>query len=69
MMRFVLVTDASKALALEQAKLKITVNCIATSLIEIGNMHDGCSLEAQYIQSNNFVFGGINTSLIIKRWN
>ncbi|WP_445777145.1 beta-ketoacyl-ACP synthase [Shewanella sp.] len=26
-------------------------------------------LETQYIMSNNFAFGGINTSLIFKRWN
>ncbi len=25
-------------------------------------------LETDYIQSNNFAFGGINTSLIFKRW-
>ncbi|WP_372943174.1 beta-ketoacyl-ACP synthase [Shewanella sp.] len=26
-------------------------------------------LETQYVMSNNFAFGGINTSLIFKRWN
>ncbi|HET7369630.1 MAG TPA: beta-ketoacyl-ACP synthase [Gammaproteobacteria bacterium] len=29
---------------------------------------DGRELEAEYIMSNNFAFGGINTSLIFKRW-
>jgi 3-oxoacyl-[acyl-carrier-protein] synthase II len=30
-------------------------------------MHDGRSIDAQYTMSNNFAFGGINTSLIFKR--
>ncbi len=30
---------------------------------------DGRNLEAEYVMSNNFAFGGINTSLIFKRWN
>ena len=38
---------------------------------ECGNldyiMHTGKQLETEYIQSNNFAFGGINTSIIIKR--
>lgn len=29
----------------------------------------GRSLETEYVMSNNFAFGGINTSLIFKRWN
>ncbi len=29
---------------------------------------DGRSLDCQYVMSNNFAFGGINTSLIFKRW-
>ncbi len=29
----------------------------------------GRNLEAEYVMSNNFAFGGINTSLIFKRWN
>ena len=29
----------------------------------------GRELEAEYVMSNNFAFGGINTSLIFKRWN
>ena len=29
---------------------------------------EGRSLDARYIMSNNFAFGGINTSLIFKRW-
>jgi 3-oxoacyl-[acyl-carrier-protein] synthase II len=29
---------------------------------------EGRALEARYIMSNNFAFGGINTSLIFKRW-
>jgi 3-oxoacyl-[acyl-carrier-protein] synthase II len=28
----------------------------------------GRALEAEYVMSNNFAFGGINTSLIFKRW-
>lgn len=31
-------------------------------------MGDGKELDIEYLQSNNFAFGGINTSLIIKRW-
>lgn len=31
-------------------------------------MRDGIDLSAHYVMSNNFAFGGINTSLIIKRW-
>ncbi len=31
-------------------------------------MGEGRHIETDYIQSNNFAFGGINTSLIIKRW-
>lgn len=31
-------------------------------------MGEGRSIDTEYIQSNNFAFGGINTSLIIKRW-
>jgi 3-oxoacyl-[acyl-carrier-protein] synthase II len=29
---------------------------------------DGRELQAQYVMSNNFAFGGVNTSLIFKRW-
>ncbi len=25
-------------------------------------------IDCEFIQSNNFAFGGINTSIIIKRW-
>ncbi|MEO6171568.1 MAG: beta-ketoacyl-ACP synthase, partial [Arenimonas sp.] len=32
-------------------------------------MGSGRELEAEYVMSNNFAFGGINTSLIFKRWN
>lgn len=31
-------------------------------------MAGGRTLECEYVMSNNFAFGGINTSLIIKRW-
>ncbi|WP_434779139.1 beta-ketoacyl-ACP synthase [Neisseria sp. Ec49-e6-T10] len=31
-------------------------------------MQEGRTMDIEYIQSNNFAFGGINTSLIIKRW-
>jgi len=30
---------------------------------------DGQTLDCEYTMSNNFAFGGINTSLIFKRWN
>ncbi len=29
---------------------------------------DGRRIDAEYVMSNNFAFGGINTSLIIRRW-
>ncbi|MCP4392000.1 MAG: beta-ketoacyl-ACP synthase, partial [Gammaproteobacteria bacterium] len=32
-------------------------------------MLDGREIETEYVMSNNFAFGGINTSLIFKRWN
>jgi 3-oxoacyl-[acyl-carrier-protein] synthase II len=25
-------------------------------------------IETEFVQSNNFAFGGINTSLILRRW-
>lgn len=31
-------------------------------------MHEARPLDTQYVMSNNFAFGGINTSLIFKRW-
>lgn len=31
-------------------------------------MGEGRELECEYVMSNNFAFGGINTSLIFKRW-
>ncbi len=30
---------------------------------------EGRNIETEYVMSNNFAFGGINTSLIFKRWN
>lgn len=30
--------------------------------------HEGRRIDTEYIMSNNFAFGGINTSLIFKRW-
>lgn len=30
--------------------------------------HEGRDIETDYVMSNNFAFGGINTSLIFKRW-
>jgi len=30
---------------------------------------DGRELDTDYVMTNNFAFGGINTSLIFKRWN
>ncbi|PHM70570.1 beta-ketoacyl-ACP synthase [Xenorhabdus sp. KJ12.1] len=31
-------------------------------------IHQPRSIQTEFIQSNNFAFGGINTSLVIKRW-
>ncbi len=31
-------------------------------------MADGRNIDTNYVMSNNFAFGGINTSLILKRW-
>jgi len=31
-------------------------------------MHEGRRIDTEYVMSNNFAFGGINTSLIFKRW-
>jgi len=31
-------------------------------------MGEGRTIEAEHVMSNNFAFGGINTSLIFKRW-
>ena len=31
-------------------------------------MGSGRALDVEYLMSNNFAFGGINTSLIFKRW-
>lgn len=31
-------------------------------------MHEGRKINNEYVMSNNFAFGGINTSLIFKRW-
>ena len=31
-------------------------------------MHEARTLKTEYVMSNNFAFGGINTSLIFKRW-
>jgi 3-oxoacyl-[acyl-carrier-protein] synthase II len=31
-------------------------------------VHEGREFETEYVMSNNFAFGGINTSLIFKRW-
>ena len=32
-------------------------------------MEKGRNIDANYVMSNNFAFGGVNTSLIFKRWN
>jgi 3-oxoacyl-[acyl-carrier-protein] synthase II len=29
---------------------------------------EGRALQPEYVMSNNFAFGGVNTSLIFKRW-
>ncbi|QSX37059.1 beta-ketoacyl-ACP synthase [Shewanella sedimentimangrovi] len=37
---------------------------------ELDYLHSGIrALDTDYVMSNNFAFGGINTSLIFKRWN
>nr|WP_318710517.1 beta-ketoacyl-ACP synthase [uncultured Treponema sp.] len=30
---------------------------------------DGRKMDAEYVMSNNFAFGGVNTSLVFKKWN
>jgi 3-oxoacyl-[acyl-carrier-protein] synthase II len=30
---------------------------------------EGRQLEVEYVMCNNFAFGGVNTSLIFKKWN
>ncbi|KLU17083.1 MULTISPECIES: beta-ketoacyl-ACP synthase [Xenorhabdus] len=32
-------------------------------------MHQPRKIQTEFIQSNNFAFGGINTSIVIRRWN
>ncbi|HGU2988942.1 TPA: beta-ketoacyl-ACP synthase [Escherichia coli O103:H2] len=39
-------------------------NCGALDYI----MHEARKVDCEFLQSNNFAFGGINTSIIIKRW-
>ena len=29
---------------------------------------DGRTIDTEYVMSNNFAFGGVNTSLVLKRW-
>ena len=40
--------------------------------IVVGNprrtVGEGRALQTEYVMSNNFAFGGINTSLIFRRW-
>jgi len=43
---------------------KVDKNCGKLDYI----MHEGRQIQTNYIMSNNFAFGGINTSLIFKRW-
>ncbi|NQZ13097.1 MAG: beta-ketoacyl-ACP synthase, partial [Algicola sp.] len=31
-------------------------------------MGEGRNIQSEYVMTNNFAFGGINTSLIFKRW-
>ena len=44
---------------------EIDENCGPLNYIQ----NEGLASEVNYIMSNNFAFGGINTSLIFKRWN
>jgi 3-oxoacyl-[acyl-carrier-protein] synthase II len=44
----------------------IDENC--APLDYIVHAQNGRELEKEYIMSNNFAFGGINTSLVFKRW-
>ena len=39
-------------------------NCGALDYI----MGEARKIDCEFLQSNNFAFGGINTSIIIKRW-
>jgi 3-oxoacyl-[acyl-carrier-protein] synthase II len=36
--------------------------------ISITIMGGGRNIDAEYVMSNNFAFGGINTSLVFSRW-
>jgi 3-oxoacyl-[acyl-carrier-protein] synthase II len=38
--------------------------CAALDYIQ----HDGRAIDAEHVMSNNFAFGGINTSLVLRRW-
>jgi 3-oxoacyl-[acyl-carrier-protein] synthase II len=31
-------------------------------------MGEARKIETEFVQSNNFAFGGINTSLVMRRW-
>jgi 3-oxoacyl-[acyl-carrier-protein] synthase II len=31
-------------------------------------MGDGREMEVDYVMNNNFAFGGVNTSLVFRRW-
>jgi 3-oxoacyl-[acyl-carrier-protein] synthase II len=43
---------------------KVDARCAALDYI----MGEGRTLEAEYVMSNNFAFGGVNTSLVFRRW-
>ena len=42
-----------------------TIHALRDVSLSLG---EGRALDCNYIMSNNFAFGGINTSLIFKRW-
>ncbi|HJN50880.1 MAG TPA: beta-ketoacyl-ACP synthase, partial [Pseudomonadales bacterium] len=43
---------------------KVDENCADLDYV----MKEGRTISSEYVMSNNFAFGGINTSLIFKRW-
>ena len=57
-------TPAGRELRLKQEAFLVSASL--QDLIE-RHLREGRSLQAEYVMSNNFAFGGINTSLIFKR--
>jgi 3-oxoacyl-[acyl-carrier-protein] synthase II len=43
---------------------KVDARCAALDYI----MSEGRALQTEYVMSNNFAFGGVNTALVFRRW-